>query len=81
MKQITFGELRKVLSRINRLSICDKETLSYENFETVRDVPETYDDLIVCGIGTIESEFKRENLGVTLMQCIEIMTIKEKEVC
>ena len=77
MKQITFGELRKVLSPNNRLSICDKETLSYENFETVRDVPATYNDLIVCGIGTIESEFKRENPGVTLMQCIEIMTTKE----
>ena len=81
MEQMTFGDLRKVLSRINRLSICDKKSLSYTNFETIQDVPETYDDLIVCGIGTIESEFKRENLGDTLLQCIEIMTIKGTEVC
>lgn len=86
-RDITFKELRSCLSMIDRLSICMLETLCYENFLTLRDVPHTYDDYYVYGIGMIESEFykvgkfeyaasgKREELE--LVNCIEIMLSKE----
>ena len=31
-----FKDLREVLSRINPISICDKETLNYENFLSLK---------------------------------------------
>ena len=67
---IRFGELRSVISVIDRLSICMKETLQYENYETISQVPEKYDDYRVYGIGMICSEFptpgKRVDLDPTL---------------
>lgn len=52
-----FGELRKYVSKIDRVSICMKETLEYRNFQFVSQVPESYDELYVYGIGRIQSEF------------------------
>ena len=57
MPEIKFRELREKLSAIDRISICNKETMQYENFLTIKDVPTIYDDLTVYGIGVIESEF------------------------
>ena len=54
---IKFGTLRKYLSVIDRLSLCMNDTLSYENFVCIGDVPEVYDELYVYGIGMKESEF------------------------
>lgn len=61
MEKIKFKELRTLLSIADRISVCYKETLQYENFITVKDVPDHYNDLYVCGIGIIESEFYRIN--------------------
>lgn len=84
---IRFEVLRKYLSSIDRLSICIKETMEYENFIYCREVPDSYNDLYVYGIGMIESEFyidgehgytaagDRNNL--TLVSCIEIVLSKE----
>lgn len=87
-KDITFRELRCYLSQIDRLSICMLETLKYENFLCLDDVPDTYNQYYVYGIGMIESEFyktdskyeyavsgKREDL--VLANCIEVMLSKE----
>lgn len=83
MEEIKFRILRKYISQIDRLSICRKETLKYENYISIKDVPDTYDDLFVCGIGMIESEFyevhehiyaatgNRNNL--VILPCIEVM--------
>ena len=57
MECITFGTLRKYISRIDRLSICMLETKEYSNYVFLKDVPDRYDDLYVYGIGMIESEF------------------------
>lgn len=86
-RDITFKELRDYLSVIDRLSICMLETLRYENYICVRDVPDTYDKFYVYGIGMIESEFyqidkykyavsgKLEEL--VYVNCIEVMLSKE----
>lgn len=87
-RDITFGELRCYLSQIDRLSICMLETLQYENFIKPKDVPDTYDQYYVYGIGMIDSEFykteeesiytasgKREDLE--FVGCMEIMLSTE----
>lgn len=87
-RDITFGELCCYLSQIDRLSICMLETLQYENFIWLKDVPDTYNQYYVYGIGMIESEFyktdkkliytangKREDLE--LAGCMEIMLSEE----
>lgn len=89
MNQITdlkFGELRKYLSIIDRFSICDKETLNYENFIWLGNVPERYDEMYVYGIGMIDSEFYRVEKNIydvkgnredlALLPCIEVMLSK-----
>lgn len=80
---LTFKELRKYLSRIDRLSICNKETLQYKNYIYLEEVPTDYDDMYVYGVGMINSEFfqvgesqyKAEgNIeDIVLLPCIEIM--------
>lgn len=86
-KDITFKELRGYLSRINRLSICMLETLCYENFPMLKDVPHTYDDYYVYGIGMIESEFYKvgkcdyaasgQHEDLVFVHCMEIMLSTE----
>lgn len=61
MSKMKFRELRERLSVADRISICHKETLQYNNFITIKDVPDSYNDLTVCGIGMIESEFYKSN--------------------
>ena len=67
------------------------ETMCYENFIRMQDVPDKYDDLYVYGIGMIESEFyqisKYEysahhgNGKLVLLPCIEIaLSNKPKEI-
>lgn len=80
---LTFKELRKYLSVIDRLSICNKETMNYKNYMCLEDVPESYDEMYVYGIGMIKSEFykvgpymykaegSRDEL--VLEECIEVM--------
>ena len=59
-KTMKFGELRKYISRIDRLSICNKKTLSYENYMFISDVPDSYDDMFLYGIGRKDSEFRAD---------------------
>lgn len=53
----TLGEIRPLLSSVARCSVCMRETLEYENFLFMSDVPEAYDEFLVCGIGLVETEF------------------------
>ena len=69
---ITFGTIRKFCSHIDRISICMKETLQYENFTFIKEVPQTYDKYFLYGFGMIESEFDDD-----IKECIEIMLSEE----
>ena len=54
---IKFGELKKYLSRVVKLSICFEDG-HYDNYLKVSDIPEgKYDDLFVFGIGMADVEF------------------------
>lgn len=84
---IKFKVLRKYLSCTDKLSICIKESMDYKNFVSIKDVPDSYNDLYIYGIGMIESEFYRDgeygytavgdNSNLTLESCIEIVLFKE----
>lgn len=86
MEKIKFKELRTLLSIADRISVCDKETLQYKNYITVKDIPEEYNDLYVCGIGIIESEFYKINEceystsgkqhNLVFLSCMEIIMTK-----
>lgn len=73
---IQFGTIRKYCSSLDRVSICMRETLSYENFRSIRDVPASYDGFYLFGFGIIDSEFPGER-GIRLKKCIEFMLSKE----
>ena len=73
-----FGEIRKYLDIVSNISMCMQETLEYENFRCSKDVPASYDDLYVYGIGTIR-EFFDDPLNPetkTYQPCIEVMVSK-----
>lgn len=52
-----FGEFRKYVSKIDRISICMHETLDYENYQFIEMVPDRYNEYYLYGVGIIESEF------------------------
>ena len=70
-----FGEIRKYLDIISPISMCEAETTRYENFRCSKDVPDSYDDFYVYGIGLIEEVFDDIlNPGTkTFQPCIEVM--------
>lgn len=54
---IKFGELKKYLSRVTRLSIRFRSG-HYDNYMLVSDIPEgKYDDMYVFGVGMVDVEF------------------------
>lgn len=74
LTKITFGEIRKFVSHIDRISICMQETLQYYNYRFIKQVPHDFNDLYVYGIGIIESEFEEDGEGrILLEKCLEIM--------
>lgn len=81
-----FKELKPYISVIDRISMCTRETLGYENYSNVSYIPEKYDDKYVYGVGTAEVEFKIDQYttkaeieegsignNMILAKCIEIM--------
>lgn len=60
MEPITFGIIRQYCSRINRISICMRETLEYKNYCFIDQVPHRFDPLYLYGLGSIKSEFYGE---------------------
>ncbi len=80
MRPITFGVIRRYCSRINRVSICMKETLEYRNFRFIEQVPHTFDPLYLYGIGPVCSEFYGEEGlaepsagSLNFLPCMEFM--------
>ena len=53
----TLGEMRPLLDRVARYSVCMQETGDYENYRFLSDVPEEYDSMYIYGIGLVETEF------------------------
>ena len=43
------------ISKIDRLSICNKETLQYENYWFLDQVPDKYDEMYLYGVGMLKS--------------------------
>lgn len=84
-----FKEFRNYISKIDRVSICNKDTLRYENYQFIAEVPDMYDELYLYGIGRIQSEFPRKAVMEVPMndgndedetifaECIEIMLSDE----
>lgn len=55
---LQFKDIRNLIARNCRISICMYKDLSYENYLMISDVPDNrYDDLYIYGIGLIETEF------------------------
>lgn len=68
---IKFGEIRKFVSRIDKISVCMKETLNYEIFDNISEVPEKYDNYYLIGFGSfngIEIEPNRPALEIMLSE-------------
>lgn len=77
--KITFGEIRKFCSVLDRISICMLESQDYENFESIRDVPHRYDALYLYGFGNTKSEFRAEG-RLSLWSCLEfVLSEKPRE--
>lgn len=74
-ENIRFGEIRKYFSLVDPVSICMEETLRYENFKYIHQVPDTYDELYLYGFGIIHSEFPGEH-GLRPLECVEFMLSK-----
>ena len=55
LQNIKFKEIRPFISKINPISICRHEDLSYENFLCLEDVPEEYSELYIYGIGPVDN--------------------------
>ena len=54
---IKFGELRKYISRVEKLSICFEDG-HYDNYVLLSDIPEgKYDELYIFGVGMVDVEF------------------------
>ena len=70
--EIIFGEIRKFCSMLDRISVCVVETTQYENYESILDVPHTYDGWYLHGFGLADSEFRVER-GLRCWPCIEFM--------
>lgn len=73
---ITFGDIRYYCSRIDKVSICMLETLTYQNYLFIEDVPHDYDCYYLYGFGMIESEFEEEG-KILLKRCLEFMLSEE----
>ena len=75
---IKFGELRPFFDKTGKVSICMAETLRYENYKYIKDVPHYYDNYYVYGFGIIESEFRDPVTNeMDYFTCEEFMLKKE----
>lgn len=55
---LRFKDIRNLIARNCRVSICMSKDFSYENYLLISDIPDNrYDDLHIYGIGLIETEF------------------------
>lgn len=74
LQNIKFKEIRPFISKINPISICRYEDLSYENFLCLEDVPKEYSELYIYGIGPVDNvSVELENVKYP---CLEIIVSK-----
>lgn len=69
---IRFRTLRPLISRIDRVSICDAETGNYQTYRRIDDVPHDADERTVRGFGLAKAEFA-DGEDLTLLDCIEVV--------
>lgn len=78
--KITFGEIRRLCSVLNRISVCIFESQYYENFESIREVPHRYDALYLYGFGNTDSEFRAEG-RLSVRPCLEFVLTERPRDC
>lgn len=79
MENLKFKDIKKYIAVFAApISVCMIETLDYENYWEIVDIPDNkYDDLYLYGIGQIQSEFYNKCLKKDdFCYCIEIMLSK-----
>lgn len=84
-KTLTLEELRKYVSFIDRISLCDYFSTNYENYMCLKEVPKKYDNYFIYGIGLFESEFYVDSSGnistdrkkgdLVILTCLEIVIV------
>ena len=74
MQALTFGDIRKYVSMVDGISICMQETLNYELFNHIWEVPEEYNGLYLIGFGQFNEPF--DNNGYKTHLALEIMLSK-----
>lgn len=78
--KITFGEIRKLCSAADRISVCMLESQDYENFESIWEVPHRYDTLYLYGFGNTDSEFRAEG-RLSVRPCLEFVLTEGPRDC
>ena len=79
MENLKFKDIKKYIAVFAApISVCMIETLDYENYWEIGDIPDNkYDDFYLYGIGQIQSEFYNKCLKKDdFCYCIEIMLSK-----
>lgn len=74
MKNLTFGDIRKYVALTDGISICMQETMAYELFNHIWEVPNEYNKLYLIGFGQLNEPF--ENNGYETHLALEIMLSK-----
>lgn len=78
-----FSNFKNIVNPTVRVSICRKETLCYENYDSIYSVPDYYNSMYVYGFGPINVEFnvicKDEAKRMTLDIGLEMMVSDNKE--
>ena len=74
--EIKFGEMRKYLDVVSYITVrMHNEDQTYENFQRSVDVPHTYDDYYVYGVGLADEFFedKYQPGEKAFFPCIEVI--------
>ncbi len=74
-----FKDFRMYISKTDRLSICIYEAGEYTNYQSVREVPDSYDDLYFIGIGRVRSEFPLSVVHELWDESVRRMSDEERE--
>lgn len=78
-----FGVFKNIVNPTIRVSVCRKETLCYENYDSIYSVPDSYNSMYVYGFGPVDAEFneicKDEQKRMTFDVALEIMVSDNQE--
>ena len=62
--QLTFGQIRGLIDKTVRIQVCVQDTLEYEDYLSIREVPHDYDNMKIFGIGLVHSEFVETSVSI-----------------